>query len=54
MCGVEFSLLLCEFVLDREQSEQLAAGAVLEDEVEFFVVLEGGFEFDQEGVIDAG
>jgi hypothetical protein len=37
-----------------EESEELSAGTVLEDEVEFGLVLEGGVDLDEEGVVDFG
>ncbi len=49
--GVELALLLGEFVLEGEQPEELAAGTVLQYEVEFVLILEALLEFDEERVL---
>jgi hypothetical protein len=36
-------LVFCEFVLDGEEGEEFSSGAVLEEEVEFALILEGEF-----------
>ena len=47
-------LFFGEFVLSGEEAEQLAAGTVLQEEVEFAVILETHFHADEEGVLDLG
>lgn len=46
-------LVLVQLVLGRQQFEELAAGAILQDEVELLLVLEAGDHLHQEGVVDA-
>lgn len=45
-------LILCEFVLGGEEAEEFSAGAVLEEEVEFLVVLKAELHLDEEWVFD--
>ena len=45
--------LLAEAMFFGEETEELAAGTVLEGEEEFFLILEGVVEFDDKGVIHA-
>lgn len=50
---IEWSLLLFgEFIFEGEETEQLTSGTVLENEIEFLLILKGGFEFDEKGMID--
>ena len=47
-------LFFVELVFKREQSEEFASGTVFQNEVEFFFVLEGSLEFDEERVVYVG
>lgn len=49
---IKFRLLFGEFVLGGQEAEKLASGTVLEEEVEFTVILEAHFHADQKGVLD--
>lgn len=51
LSSIKFGLFFMEFILQREKSKQLPAGAVLEDEVKFMLILKRLFEFDQKGVV---
>jgi len=44
-------LLFGEFVFEGEESEELASWTVLEYKVEFFIILEAAFKFDEKGVM---
>ena len=52
--GIEFGLFFWEFILEGEEAEEFSAGAVLEYEVEFILILEALLEFDEEGVLNGG
>ena len=47
-------LVFCELLSVCEDGEEFSSGAIFECEIEFFLILEGFFEFDEEGVVDFG
>lgn len=47
-------LIFSKFIFDGKEIEKFSPGAVFEDEIEFFLILEAPMEFDEEGMIDFG
>lgn len=51
LSGVEFGLFFGKTVLQGEKSKELAPWTILEDKVEFVLILEALFETNKEGVL---
>lgn len=54
LCLQKEVLFFGEAVFEGEEAEEFAPGTILEDEVEFFLILEAVFEVHEEGVVEFG
>lgn len=49
---MEGILIFLEFILGSEQTEKFASRAILQQKIQFFLILETHLHFDEEGVFD--